>query len=132
MAKTDCFEQAHVLEDAIHTELGDPRFIPYLQVHEFEALVLAVPERFADWFEDRQRALANLAAECHPYDTSERINHGQHSHPKARIEKHFNDYAENVHGPLLAHSIGLQTLRGRCPHFGQWLTRLEQLDQTTP
>jgi len=41
----------------------------------------------------------------------------------------FEDYDENVHGPLLTHAIGLSTLRARCRHFGQWLTRLEQLDQ---
>ena len=35
---------------------------------------------------------------------------------------------ENVAGPLLAEDIGLATLRVRCPHFGEWLTRLEQLD----
>src|SRR5262249_21380782 len=131
MAFPDCFQQAAALEAALAIELGDARgrFIPYLQVHEFEALVLSVPAQFADWFENRQRALAELAAECQPFDTPERIDHGQHSHPKARIQRYFADYDENVHGPLLTHAIGLPTLRQRCPHFGQWLTRLEQLDQ---
>ena len=53
---------------------------------------------------------------------------GQHSHSKALIRRLFEDYDENVHGPLLTHAIGLPTLRARCPHFNQWLTRLEQLD----
>ncbi len=129
MAHPDCYQQAEALETALAQELGDPRFIPYLQVHEFEALVLSVPQQFADWFEDRQAALAALAAVCAPFESPERIDHGLHSHPKARIEQHFDDYDENVHGPLLAEAIGLVTLRERCPHFGQWLTRLEQLDQ---
>jgi hypothetical protein len=129
MARADCHEQAAALERAIEAELGDPRFIGYLQVHEFEALVLANPAQLADWFEDRTHALAALATECHPFDTPERIDHSQHSHPKARIQHHLPDYAENVHGPLLTYAIGLPTLRERCPHFGAWLTRLEQLDQ---
>jgi Domain of unknown function (DUF4276) len=128
MALADCFQQAAALETTLATELADPRFIPYLQVHEFEALVLSVPAQFADWFEDRQHALAGLAAECQPFETPERIDHGQHYHPKARIKRHFEDYDENVHGPLLAHAIGLPTIRQRCPHFDQWFTRLEQLD----
>lgn len=129
MAQSDCYRQVELLEAALAAELGDPRFIPYLQVHEFEALVLSVPSQFADWFEDRQAALTRLAAECEAHGSPERIDHGQHSHPKARIKAHFDDYDEAIHGPLLAHAIGLPTLRQRCPHFGQWLTRLEQLDQ---
>jgi Domain of unknown function (DUF4276) len=132
MAHADCYRQAELLEAAIGVELGDPRFIPYLQVHEFEALVLSDPRHFADWFEGRQRALTALVAECEPYDTPERIDHGQHSHPKARIKMHFEDYDEDLHGPLIAYKIGLPTLRERCPHFGQWLTRLEQLNQGGP
>jgi Domain of unknown function (DUF4276) len=129
MAQADCYRQVELLEAAIAAELADSRFMPYLQLHEFEALVLSEPGRLADCFADRQRTLANLAVECLPYDTPERIDHGQHSHPKARIEKHFADYDENIHGPLLTSAIGLPALRGRCPHFDQWLTRLEQLDQ---
>jgi hypothetical protein len=129
MAQADCYQQVGILEAAIAAELGDPRCLPYLQIHEFEALVLSAPEQFADWFEDRARELAELVAECQPFDTPERIDHGRHSHPKARIQRRFPDYDENVHGPLLAHAIGLPTMRARCPHFGQWLTRLEQLDQ---
>jgi hypothetical protein len=128
MPRPDCYEQAVALEAPLAAELADPRFLPYLQVHEFEALLLAVPAQFADWFENRQQALAALAADCQGFETPERIDHGQHSHPKARIQRHYDDYDENVHGPLLAHAIGLPTLRQRCPHFHQWLTRLEQLD----
>ena len=36
MAQPDCHRQAELLEAAIFDNLGDPRFIPYLQVHEFE------------------------------------------------------------------------------------------------
>ncbi len=128
MAHADCYRQVEILETAIAAERSDARFIAYLQVHEFEALVLSDPGKFADWFGDRQPALAGLTAECQPYDTPERIDHGPHSHPKARIEKHFADYDENIHGPLLAYAIGLPALWARCPHFDRWLARLEQLD----
>jgi hypothetical protein len=129
MRHPDCYQQATILQQAIEAELADPRFIGYLQAHEFEALVLAGPGQFADWFESREKALEALAGECQAFDTPERIDHGQHTHPKARIQTHFPDYDENVHGPLLTYSIGLPILRQRCPHFGRWLTRLEQLDQ---
>lgn len=127
--RLDCFERADALETALAMELADPRFVPYVQVHEFEALVLSAPARFADLFEDRERNVAALVAECELFETPEKIDHGRQSHPKARIQKLFHDYDENIHGPLLAEAIGLPVMRQRCPHFNQWLTRLEQLDQ---
>ena len=30
-------------------------------------------------------------------------------------------------GPLVAETIGLPSMRQKCPHFNQWLTRLESL-----
>jgi hypothetical protein len=128
MTLPDPHQQAEKLEAELAAELSDLRFIPYLQVHEFEALVLSKPEVFADWFEGMQREVEALAAECQPFDTPEKIDHGQQTHPKARIKRHIEVYDENVDGPLLAHEIGLATIREKCPHFNQWLTHLEQLD----
>ena len=44
------------------------------------------------------------------------------------IQQKVPGYDENVAGPLIAEEIGLPILRVRCPHFGKWLTILEQLD----
>lgn len=127
----DCYQRAAALEEALAAELGDlgGRFIPYLQVHEFEALVLSDPGRFGGLFKSSSGAPRKLSEECARFDGPERINHGQHSHPKARIQKHFPDYDENIDGPLLASDIGLPVIRERCPHFGAWLARLEALDR---
>jgi hypothetical protein len=37
------------------------------------------------------------------------------------------DYQKTFHGPLIAAEIGLVALRGACPHFNEWLTKLEML-----
>ena len=59
---------------------------------------------------------------------NEEINHGRRSHPKYCIQTTVPDYREDIAGPLLAESIGLAVLGASCPHFGEWLTRLEQLE----
>ncbi len=120
--------QATALEQSLATAIGDPRFIPHLQVHEYEALVPVDPEHLATLYEVASSVLNSLCRECGEYATPEDINHGQHSHPKFRIKERVPDYDENIAGPLLAGTIGLPTLRQRCPHFGVWLSRLEQLD----
>lgn len=128
----DPYQQVERLETALADELNDQRFIPYLQIHEFEALILSRPQAFADWFEKAQGKVERLAAECRSFNTPEQIDDGQHTHPKARIKKYIVDYDENVDGPVLAADIGLATIRASCPHFDQWLAKLEQLDAHTP
>jgi hypothetical protein len=119
--------KADALQQSLAQHIGDPRFIPYLQCHEFEALVLVDPARIGTLY-DAKAEIETLCRDCNGYATPEEINLGQNSHPKYRIKQRVRDYDENVAGPLLAEDIGLATLRNRCPHFGEWLTRLEQLD----
>lgn len=122
-------EQADALQQSLADEIADTRFIPYLQAHEFEALVLADPRTIATVYEVGNVKLEGLCKECDRYSSSEEINHGQQSHPKYRIQQVVREYDENVAGPLLVEQIGLPVLREKCSHFGAWLTRLERLDR---
>jgi hypothetical protein len=121
-------EKADALQQSLAQQMADGRFVPYLQCHEFEALVLVDPARIATLYDIPNVQVQALCQECAAVATPEDINLGQHSHPKYRIEQRVQGYDENVAGPLLAENIGLATLREKCPHFGEWLTRLEQLD----
>jgi hypothetical protein len=116
------------LQHSLAQLIADGRFIPYLQCHEFEALVLAEPIRIGTLHDVPKVQIDGLRQECAGYTTPEEINLGQNSHPKYRIKQRVPAYHENVDGPLLAEEIGLATLRQRCPNFGDWLTRLEGLD----
>jgi hypothetical protein len=98
--------QAEILEAALADEIKDQRFIPYIQVHEFEALLLAGPEKFTERFERSESQIA-----------------------KARIKKYIAGYGETADGPSLAQAIGLHQIRQKCPHFDRWLTTLENLDR---
>ena len=128
---TDPHRQAQTLESALASEICDRRFIPYLQVHEFEALVLSRPIAFGKWFDNAEMQVQCLTEVCRGFESPEKINHGRDSHPKALIESCFCDYDDNVDGPALAADIGLGTIRSACPHFHQWLAILESLDVET-
>ena len=123
-------EKADALQQSLAQEMADARFVPYLQCHEFEALVLVDPSRISTLYDVPNSQMQALCQECAAFATAEDINLGQRSHPKYRIEQRVQGYDENVAGPLLAEDIGLATLRVKCPHFGEWLTQLEQLDAT--
>ena len=58
-------EQATVLERRLSEEIGDPRFVRYLQVHEYEALVLVDPRRITTLYDDPSNAeMDALCGEC--------------------------------------------------------------------
>jgi hypothetical protein len=122
------------LEKSFAVEIGDPRFIPYLQLHEFEALLFVDPSHFAKRHEKSERGVQGLRKIADGYESPESINDGQHTAPSKRIEQAFPSYgrAKPRVGPLVAQDIGLAAIRAKCPHFHDWLTRLERLGNPLP
>lgn len=116
------------LEAAFQATLGDSRFSPYIQVHEFEALLycdLAMLHQRIDGAEAGLRALAREVEGMAPED----INDGATTAPSKRLVKRVPSYEKlkvRVGAPAAA-AIGLPTLRAKCPHFNAWVTRLEHL-----
>jgi hypothetical protein len=113
------------------SHFGDPHlFFPYLQLHEFEALLLTNLEAFEIEFPDPEYAdaLQNLRRDI-GQTPPEEVNEGQETAPSKRILKHIPGYSKAVAGINLVGLIGLPALRERCPHFRAWLERLEKLGE---
>jgi hypothetical protein len=127
------------LEKALAAELADSRFIPFLQLHEFEALLYCDLKKFQFGIQEADKttaqldkAIAQLQKEVACFSCPEDINEGDTTAPSKRLIKHVPRY-ENMKvrvGAPAASAIGLPVLREKCPHFGQWLTRLENLGQS--
>lgn len=49
------YEKVKFLENAWFEDINDNRFIPYIQLHEFEALILSEPSKLADRFPEYQK-----------------------------------------------------------------------------
>ena len=107
-------------------DINEVNFIPYLAVHEFEALLFTEPLRFGAWTNSDHvvRALTQAAANC---NSLEDIDDHPNSAPSKRILEVMPNYEKALHGPLIAMDIGLDAIRNRCAHFSQWLARLEAL-----
>ncbi len=116
------------LERALADEIGDQRFIPYLQRHELEALVLCAARelrRVLDAPEDL-RGLDELLVEIEGLSPEE-VDDGPESAPSKRLRHHVPGYRKALHGPQALGFAGLGAVRARCPRFDAWLTRLESL-----
>lgn len=123
------YERVRTLEAALGNDIGAPRLIPYVQLHEFEALLFADPTKF-DWeYLEHERQISKLVEISDAHDTPELINDGPNSAPSKRIIALIPEYAfqKASAGPLIAHAIGVERMRDRCPHFADWILRLESL-----
>jgi hypothetical protein len=127
--ESDPYARIAFLERAFAADVAHPRFIPYLQLHEFEALLLSDPQKL-DWeFIDRSGPIARLVALASSFQSPELIDDGPATSPSWRIIQEIPEYGPRKAsaGPLVAGKIGLPVLRQKCPHFGEWLGRLESL-----
>jgi hypothetical protein len=126
----DPLQRVEFLEQRFAEDLGDRRFIPYIQLHEYEAYLFSDPTCFEDLDAGRTKEIEALQDIASQYQTPELINDGQQTAPSKRIIAQFPDYgkAKSVFGPQLAEKIGLQVIRSKCFHFDKWLARLESLN----
>lgn len=123
--------RAEAVERTLATTFDDERLIPYVQLHEFEALVLAGLDD-AGWIFDAPgdaKGLAALRAEIEGV-APEEINDGATTAPSKRLEARIPGYDKVLHGQMVTSHAGLSTLRDRCPRFAAWLTRLESLSDS--
>lgn len=59
------------------------------------------------------------------FGTPEDINDSPETAPSKRIQRLVPHYEKPLHGILAFLDIGLQKVRDECPHFAQWIRRLE-------
>lgn len=99
------------------------RFLPYVVVHEFEALL----------FSNAQILATELGVDCFIIEDvlrqssggPESINNSPETAPSKRLMKWNPRYHKVTMGTSIAKKIGLETIRFQCPLFDQWLTSIE-------
>ena len=127
--RPDPYERVSILEDTLSESISDSRFIPYLQLYEFETLLLSDPQKLDSQFYDRSVGIRRLVEVASGFESPERINDGINTAPSKRIANEIPEYGrmKASAGPIVAEKIGLPTLRLKCEHFGEWLGKLERL-----
>jgi len=125
--QTGSQKRIEILEGHFQADIGDSRFIPYIQQHEFEALLFSEPTQFATVYPDKESEILKLVAMRSEFLSPEDIN--ENFAPSKRIAAIFPDYVKfkPTVGPLVAIEIGLAKIRAENPHFDEWLRKLEQL-----
>ena len=119
--------KAEHLEAALSQDIGSPRFHPYIQLHEFEALLFTSPEHICTWLSGTDRNLLDLRRIRQKFPNPEEIDDDPDCSPSHRIRSVFPEYEKNLTGSLIAIDIGLDAIREACKHFDAWIALLEEI-----
>jgi hypothetical protein len=128
--RNDPYKRVEALESSWANMTSDRRFIPFIQLHEYETYLFADAAQLEFFYENAQSSIATLRQIADRVASPELINDGQQTAPSKRIIAEFPAYerAKTIVGPQIAELIGLKTIRTQCPHFDAWLKRLESLE----
>ena len=104
------------------------RFIPYIQLHEFESLLFSKESAIVDLIPDELLiGKAELEELMVQYPNPEMINNAPETSPSHRLKKIIKGYSKVLHGELICEGIGLDQLRLKCPHFNEWVSCMERI-----
>ena len=131
-------EKANTIEDLLLADVcqrmgssfNPDRFIPYVMMHEFEAMLFSDCAAFARGIGSPDLA-ASLQAIRDEFASPEQIDDSPTTAPSKRIARLVPGYQKPTQGTLAIQEIGLDIIRAQCPHFRAWLERLEGLPPAT-
>ena len=123
--KSSHIGQVEEMERCIKDDIKDVRFIPYIQLHEFEALLFASNEGFNSFFDEIQKEKAQQL--INSYDNPEDINTTPEGAPSKRILAIKEDYDKVLEGNLIALEIGFSKIIEKCTRFRAWIEKLIEL-----
>lgn len=124
----DVYKRMAILEqgmkEGVEEELRS-RFIPYIQLHEFEGLLFSNVDVYERMIPKGDLVgVEELKQTAATFDNLELINNSPETSPSHRLERIVRGYDKVVYGNYLAESIGLNKIRERCPQFNHWVENL--------
>lgn len=119
----------HQVELAMETDMRMriptlPQFFPYIQRHEFEALLFSSMDGF-NYLLDEDSQLKRIEEIIDEFPCPEDINGGATTAPSKRLMAIFN-YDKTADSSDVLEMIGFGTIYSKCPRFASWFDRLEK------
>lgn len=120
-----CYARVEFMENQFSADINQTKFLPYLQLHEFEALVFASEDKLPSAFINVPTKLAQVTAINNSFTSPEEINENPGFAPSKRLKSIFPDYQKTYHSQLILSQVSIDDLKSKCSHFNSWLTKLE-------
>jgi len=120
--KANHLEQVSAMEQCIADDINDRRFIPYIQLHEFEALLFADNKGFESIFSKEESNKTQHIIDS--FKNPEDINTTPSGAPSKRLLSIKENYDKVIEGNLIALEIGIESILEKCPRFRAWIEGL--------
>ena len=121
-AKANHMEKVEKMEKCITEDINDHRFIPYIQLHEFEALLFSSNKGFENYFAEKEANSTQQIIET--FKNPEDINSSPEGAPSKRLLAIKDDYDKVIEGNLIALEVGFNDILAKCPRFKAWIEKL--------
>lgn len=121
-AKANHMEKVEKMEKCIAEDINDHRFIPYIQLHEFEALLFSSNKGFENYFAEKEANSTQQIIET--FKNPEDINSSPEGAPSKRLLAIKDDYDKVIEGNLIALEVGFNDILAKCPRFKAWIEKL--------
>ena len=118
------------LEDKFAEYMGSGTFIPYIQLHEFEALLFVDIIKLQTEYPLSSERIRILKEETDIYGDPEMINNSPDTAPSKRIisalaqDYHYNKVQS---GAAITSAIGIENLLEKCQHFKEWIENIKRI-----
>ena len=116
------------LENAMKAGIEDSvrhRYIPYLQLHEFEGLLFNDIHLFYEHVPNYElTGIAELEKTFAEYDNPEMINNHKETSPSHRLKRIIKGYNKPLYGHYFAEAIGIDRIRAKSPRFNRWIEKI--------
>ncbi len=119
-------QRVDFLEQALADAINNPRFIPYIQLHEFEGLLFAAKDGFEFLPDLKQANLNSLLLAVTEKENPEELNDGELTAPSKRLEQLIPGFDKNkpFYGGLIAEVNTINAVLDRCLRFKTWVETL--------
>ena len=124
----DAYGKVSVVERAMAEKFQVSDFIPYIQLHEFEALLLSDVSQIIAKFPTQERTITKLQKVLDGCNGNpELVNTGRTTAPSKRITavvEESRKYHKVQDGVNIACLIGIDVMMNKCNHFKEWIDKL--------
>ena len=119
-------QRVQFLEQALAVAIDNPRFIPYIQLHEFEGLLFASKDGFEFLPDLKPANLKSLLSAVNEKENPEELNDGELTAPSKRLEQLIPGFDKNkpFYGGLIAEVNTIGAVLDRCLRFKTWVETL--------
>ncbi|MDD2631287.1 MAG: DUF4276 family protein [Bacteroidales bacterium] len=123
LQKQNKIERVDFLERALADAINDPRFIPYIQLHEFEGLLFAAKDGFEFLPDLKQTNLNKLLLAVDEKENPEELNDGALTAPSKRLEQLIPGFDKNkpFYGGIITEINTIEAILERCLRFKSWV-----------